>query len=222
MIDDRFWTKVDKSHPSGCWIWTANRNNRGYGLFRPGGSTPKRLAHRLSFEEAYGQIPEGGLILHSCDNPSCVNPGHLRLGTHSDNVADMDARNRRNSNPLRGAKNPNTTMTSRRVAAIRRAYVSGLPISAILTKYKITEHALADYVSGRSWAHTIGGKGCPGIAALKAEAEKRRRSAAKLTRNVAEEIRLRLSLGARGVDLAPEYGVTASTISDIKRRKIWR
>lgn len=57
MLDDRFWTKVDRAEPGGCWEWTANKNNKGYGLFRPGGTAPKRLAHRLAYEDAKAPSP---------------------------------------------------------------------------------------------------------------------------------------------------------------------
>jgi len=221
MLNDRFWTKVDKTHPSGCWVWTANRNNKGYGLFRPGGTAPKELAHRLSYADAFGPIPQGGLILHSCDNRLCVNPAHLRVGTFKDNVADMDERGRRVSNARRGAANPNTKMTERQIINIRRDYVAGVPIKTILTRYRITKAAMNDYVSGKSWRHILGKPGCPGIKALKAEAAKRQRNSARLSMEDARAIRARLESGERGVDLASEYGVHNATISDIKKNRIW-
>lgn len=221
MLDDRFWTKVDTEHPSGCWLWTANKNNRGYGLFRPGGTAPKELAHRLAYEDRFGPIPKGCIILHSCDNPACVKPLHLRAGSFKDNVADMDARGRRISNPCRGEANPNTTATDAIVIAVRRDYVSGKPLDEICRLHGVTSFALHDYVTGRAWAHILGRDGCPGEDALAAERQRRTRSNARLNQQIASEIRCKLAAGAKGIDLATEYGVHKATISDIKRGKIW-
>jgi hypothetical protein len=97
MLNNRFWAKVKKLPDGGCWLWTANKNNSGYGMFRPGGLEQKKLAHRLSYAEENGPIPKGEgyhgtCVLHKCDTPSCVNPDHLFLGTHKDNMADKVAK----------------------------------------------------------------------------------------------------------------------------------
>lgn len=221
MLDDRFWTKVDKTHPSGCWVWKANRNNKGYGLFRPGGTAPKMLAHRLSFQDANGQIPKGMIIRHSCDNPGCVNPSHLLVGTMADNVADMDSRGRRVSSPCRGEVNYNARMTKDTVTSLRKDYVAGVPISVLIEKYGCTTASLTDYTCGRSWKHLLGVDGCPTLEELKAEAYKRRRNSTKLTQDQVDTIRDRLKRGELGKDLAAEYGVHKATISDIKTGKNW-
>lgn len=169
MLDDRFWTKVDKSSQTGCWEWRANKNNKGYGLFRPGGTLPKRLAHRLAYEDARGHtIPKGRLVLHSCDNPSCVNPAHLRLGSHKDNVADMDARRRRVAPGLQGETVPTSKLTEQQVIALRRDYVSGVPFEDIARRYGISKKSVTDYTSGRSWRHILGVDGSPTLSQLRA------------------------------------------------------
>jgi hypothetical protein len=96
-IADRFWAKVEKM-PDGCWVWQAARSVSGYGLLAPsGGVRGDRRAHRVSWELHNGPIPAGLWVLHSCDNPPCVNPDHLFLGTRSDNMRDCASKGRLNT-----------------------------------------------------------------------------------------------------------------------------
>lgn len=86
---------------TGCWEWTATRNRQGYGVVglaikgRPAGVP----AHRLQWMHRQGEIPDGHVVMHTCDNPACINPDHLRLGTQADNLADMRAKGRANHRP---------------------------------------------------------------------------------------------------------------------------
>lgn len=94
---ERFWEKVQKL--DGCWLWTAaSRTQAGYGLFTPRHGI-KVLAHRAMWEYTQGSVPAGLYVCHRCDNPGCVNPAHLFLGSHADNMRDMVAKGRaRNQN----------------------------------------------------------------------------------------------------------------------------
>jgi len=98
-IRDRFEEKYIPEPMSGCWLWTAYCNEDGYGRISFG--RKMLLAHRVSWELHCGEIPAGIQVLHECDNPYCVNPSHLFLGTHKDNMADCTSK-RRNNKP-RGA-----------------------------------------------------------------------------------------------------------------------
>lgn len=90
---ERFWSKVERLE-SGCLVWTGARDSSGYGHVRMPGRK-LRSCHRLSWLLLFGYIPNGMYVCHKCDNPPCVNPSHLFLGTARDNALDRDAKGRR-------------------------------------------------------------------------------------------------------------------------------
>lgn len=100
-IELRFWLEVP-SRPNGdCWPWNGVRDRHGYGIHSKGrGGEGKIKAHRFSYILTNGPIPDGLLVRHACDNPSCVNPCHLEIGTHKDNAMDMVKRKRLNDRSL--------------------------------------------------------------------------------------------------------------------------
>lgn len=97
---DRFWEKVDKGGPDDCWEWTGALS-KGYGSMGDGTSLcGERRAHRIAWVLMNGSIPEGKMILHSCHNSRCVNPFHLRVGTHEENMEEMMNAGRSNRIPF--------------------------------------------------------------------------------------------------------------------------
>jgi hypothetical protein len=91
--EERFWAFVPV-RGDGCWEWSGSVTEKGYGQFGDGRRPNNVRAHRFSWELANGPIPDGRIVLHSCDNPPCVNPAHLRLGSDAENTADMIAKGR--------------------------------------------------------------------------------------------------------------------------------
>ena len=96
MIKTNLWDSVAKGNENDCWPWTAAQNGAGYGYRRVGNKM--MLAHRVIFQEVYGYMP--AVVMHKCDNPICVNPGHLQAGTYKENTRDMWEKGRQH--------NPNT------------------------------------------------------------------------------------------------------------------
>jgi len=125
---ERFWEKVDQDGVYGCWEWTGHRLRNGYGTFGAGliaeGTFHMAMAHRVAYSMCVGPIPEGLCVLHSCDNPACCNPSHLRAGTQAENVADMYRRGRQNDPGVPGERNGRAKLTSQQVRQIREHRVS--------------------------------------------------------------------------------------------------
>lgn len=132
-------------------MWTAATSYYGYGALNVGGENTR--AHRLSWEINVGPIPEGKYVLHRCDTPACVNPAHLFLGTHADNMHDMWAKGRHA--PGRGATpgNAHHQAKLRRewIDAIRAERAAGMTFVALGKKYGVTESTMRSAVYGKTW-----------------------------------------------------------------------
>lgn len=146
-LPERFWEKVDKSGE--CWVWTAATFKGGYGQIWTGYPNGKNdRAHRVSWRLSGGFIGDRQ-VLHACDNPSCVRPGHLFLGTHADNMNDMDAKGRRC--PIgRGEKNTYAKISEKDAIDILTSSESG---ASAARRLGVTPSAISCIRVGKSWKY---------------------------------------------------------------------
>lgn len=145
-LEVRFWANVDKRGNSECWLWTGLRSTRGYGSIRYNGKMC--IASRICYEIHHGPIPSGLCVCHTCDNPPCVNPSHLFLGTSADNAADRDAKGRHN--PARGSAHGGAKLTWHDVDYIRRARET---LRQLARKFGISISQVWRIRSGAAWSH---------------------------------------------------------------------
>jgi len=144
----RFWSKVVKTES--CWTWIGHRNAADYGTLGTARGGKIHYAHRLSWEIHFGDIPLGLLICHHCDNPPCVNPSHLFLGTHRDNTADSVKKGRRASK--RGELNGRAKLTSQDVADVFKLRAAGSLQREIGSKFDVTQAQVSSILLGKAWA----------------------------------------------------------------------
>lgn len=157
MIDeiqyDSFWSKVNiKDNSRECWEWMGAKKPKGYGNVRI--NRKYLLSHRVAFEIVNGKIPDGYIVCHICDNPSCCNPNHLMLGTHKSNVADMLIKNRQKkySYATRMEKNVNAKLTKEKVMEIRNLYENKiLNQYELAKKYSVSQTCIGYVVRRKTW-----------------------------------------------------------------------
>lgn len=173
----RFWSFVEKT--DGCWNWTGAKDGDGYGYISVTGKGVR--AHRYSLAMAVGKGPPGSLALHSCDNPTCVRPDHLRWGTNRDNARDASARGRlafgdrnwtrqhperlrrgkfsteenarRTLTRPRGSNHKNSKLTESAIIAIRDAVREGATQRSVALKFGVSTATICLVVSGKHWKH---------------------------------------------------------------------
>ena len=143
-IEIRFWKFINKT-PT-CWIWTGCTNSFGHGRIRKHPFT--YYSHRISYEIHYGKIPEGLFVCHHCDNPSCVRPDHLFLGTQLDNLRDCKSKKRNNF----GEKVPNHKLTWKSVDEMRELILKDNPTTAFLSrKYGVHPRTIRNVRNKDTW-----------------------------------------------------------------------
>lgn len=132
-----------------CWEWNAYRNPAGYGEVRV--NYRLWLAHRYSYHCNTGDIPEGLVIMHTCDNPACINPEHLLLGTHAHNNADTNAKGRGNQ----GGRNGQSKLSQQQVQDIRRRVAEGEKSIRLSEEFRVNRSCISKIVNQSSWKEVI-------------------------------------------------------------------
>lgn len=154
----RFWAKVNKHAPppatapglGGCWLWGAGKTSRGYGVFHP---TKQRIAmaHRWAMEQHLGRsLAREEFVCHRCDTPACVNPSHLFIGTHLDNMADMRAKGRACWGEAR------SRLTLDEVVEMRHEAARGALLQDLARKFGTVESNVSGIIRGQYWVNAPG------------------------------------------------------------------
>jgi hypothetical protein len=163
-LEERVWAKVERRDPTECWPWTDTLTDDGYGRIRVG--TQRIGAHRAMWTITHGEIENGLVVCHHCDNPRCCNPGHLFLGTPGDNARDKVSKGRQR-NPTgdahgtrtmphrvsRGENRPQSKLTEADVKEIRARYGDGESFANLARKYGVTPSVIAKVARREGWRH---------------------------------------------------------------------
>jgi hypothetical protein len=160
-----FWALEEKVRvgQGECIEWTASLGGGGYGhlCYQDG----MLLVHRLAWQALHGPIPAGMLVCHHCDNPRCVNPDHLFLGTHQDNMDDCGRKGRRRPSAgsgwrllrpeqrLRGERIARAKLTPEKVKEIRRRYAAGETLSSLGREFGLSHQGIRSVVLRKTWGH---------------------------------------------------------------------
>ena len=172
-IPERCWEFVDRRGPDECWEWQGRRDPAGYGTLPNGEGRPPTpiRAHRHSYALAFGPIPRGLIVRHTCDNPPCVNPAHLLTGTRTDNAKDRDGRGRNRPTSSPGERNPKALMTDADVLAARAARRGDEKVGVLASRYGVAHTTMRQIVSGLRWRHLPGALPPGGLRAMRPRKE---------------------------------------------------
>ncbi len=203
-LAERFWKKVRKTDT--CWLWIGAHGPSGHGVISSGGGKHQKhlRATAVSWEIANGPVPDGFDICHHCDNPPCVNPAHLFLGTALDNMRDCIKKGRfKFLKPRPGETNNNVKLTWPIVRDIRAAYAAGENLSDLSRHYLVARSTLREIVTGRCWRE-------PGVAISPRLAPTRKLTAAQIA-----DIARRRRGGESTAALSTEFNIHQSTVCRI-------
>ena len=147
MHTSRFMTLFSPEPNTGCWLWTGALSPTDYGLFRAGGAHYR--AHRASWEIHHGPIPASMSVCHRCDVRACVNPAHLWLGSHLENMHDRSSKGR----TLRGAQQRAAKLDDIKVIEARRIHAQGISQRSLARLLGVDQKTLGNAIRGKSWTH---------------------------------------------------------------------
>lgn len=154
-LQQRFNAKWTEDPSTGCYVWHAYKNPKGYGMFEAA-SRQTKLAHRVAWEMVNGPIPQGMLVCHTCDNPSCVNPAHMFLGTDADNKRDSISKGRAKIPRARGEAQGHAKLTEEKVRAMRRERATdGTSYNKLAAKYGVSSVAAYHAICRVTWKHIL-------------------------------------------------------------------
>lgn len=144
-LAERFWSKVEQEGPDECWEWQAGTSSYGYGRIGTDQSSGA-YAHRVSLRLHGIEVPDGKQVNHYCDNPLCVNPAHLYIGTAADNMADRDEA----GNYTRGEDHECAKLTDDEVVEIRKRYDQGTYQQDLAEEYGVSQAQISNIVNKKS------------------------------------------------------------------------
>lgn len=201
---NKFKTQYRVNLNNGCWEWR-KINLQGYGRFHFNGTS--MFAHRFSYELFKGTIPENLLIRHLCNNPRCVNPKHLEIGTQQDNMNDKVSANRQ----AKGGKHGMAVLDEKQVVEIYQSSESNYVLANL---YKVTPQMISYIRSNKSWTDLTGHLNCGRV--------ENRGQDCKESILTEEQARYVLQSSEPHTTLALKFGVSNSTIWDLRNNKTWK
>lgn len=147
-IEKHFWEQAKILGKNDCWEWQGYKSRKGYGQIQIDHRVT--AAHRVAWELTHGPIREGLQVCHKCDNPPCVNPNHLFLGTNDDNVADKMSKNRQ----VHGVNHPHAKLTDAQVVEARQRFAEGgISIAALARRYGVSGVSMRSVILRATWRH---------------------------------------------------------------------
>lgn len=213
---DRFLKHVEKTDT--CWLWTGHRNSDGYGVVRAGEHSMSG-AHRISYILFVGDIPKGLCVCHHCDNPPCVNPEHLFIGTRKDNTQDAMKKGRWRPTDYgfqKGINNIKNILNEVQIKEIVSQRAKGATYRSLSELFNVSESCIRDITRGKIWKDL---KLKPiNFGVPKGETHYR----TKLTADMVRQIRILSASGQTGREIAEKFPVKEKAISCIVTRKTWK